>query len=103
MSKYSMNIIDMYNPSEAVKLAAVKQDGWAIRYIRKPSEAVKLAVIESLKDNYRTITVFSKDEISIGCKTKSLADWEVLTEKDVELADWLMRDVTLKAIKEVLQ
>ena len=31
--------------NEAVQLATVKQDGWAIQYIKNPSEAVQLAAV----------------------------------------------------------
>ena len=34
------------NPTESVKLAAVEQDGGAIRFIKNPSEAVKLASVK---------------------------------------------------------
>jgi hypothetical protein len=34
------------NPSEAVQLAAVKQDGYAIQYINNPSEDVQLAAVK---------------------------------------------------------
>ena len=34
------------NPSEAVQLAAVRQDGAAIEYIGKPSKAVQLAAVQ---------------------------------------------------------
>ena len=33
------------NPSEAVQLAAMQRDGWAIGHIRDPSEAVQLAAV----------------------------------------------------------
>ena len=33
------------NPSESVQLAAVQEDGYAIQYIRDPSEAVQLAAV----------------------------------------------------------
>ena len=33
------------NPSEQMQLSAVKQDGWAIRYINSPSEQVQLAAV----------------------------------------------------------
>ena len=38
------------NPSEALQLAAVQQDGWAIQSIENPSEAVKLAAVQ--EDGY---------------------------------------------------
>ena len=34
------------NPSEAVQLAAVNRDGWAIKYITNPSEKVQLAAVK---------------------------------------------------------
>ena len=34
------------NPSEKVKLAAVEKGGWAIRYIDSPSEAVQMAAVK---------------------------------------------------------
>ena len=34
------------NPSEAVKLAAVKQDGYDLRFIKNPSEAVQLVAVK---------------------------------------------------------
>ena len=34
------------NPSEAVQLAAVARDGYAIRYIANPSEAVQFAAVD---------------------------------------------------------
>ena len=33
-------------PSEAVQMAAVQQDGYAIRYIEKPSEALRMAAVQ---------------------------------------------------------
>ena len=33
------------NPSEKLKLAVVKKNGWAIKYIQNPSEKVQLAAI----------------------------------------------------------
>jgi len=38
-------IDDIKNPSEAVQLAAVKQDGYAIQYINNPSEEMQLAAV----------------------------------------------------------
>jgi hypothetical protein len=34
------------NPSEAVQLAAVQQDGEAIQYIENPSEEIQLAAVQ---------------------------------------------------------
>ena len=34
------------NPSEEVKMAAVKQDGWAIQYIKNPSEAMQMTAVQ---------------------------------------------------------
>ena len=38
------------NPSEAVQMAAVKQRGFAIRHIKNPSEAIKMAAVK--QDGY---------------------------------------------------
>jgi len=37
------------NPSEAVQLAAVKQNGWVIMYIKNPSEKIQLAAVKESK------------------------------------------------------
>jgi len=34
------------NPTEAMQLQAVQQDGWSIRYLKNPSEAVQLAAVQ---------------------------------------------------------
>jgi len=34
------------NPSEAIQLQAVQQNGWSIRYLKNPSEAVQLAAVQ---------------------------------------------------------
>lgn len=45
------------DPSEEVKLTAVKQNGFAIQHIKNPSEEIKLAAI---KQNIDTLRLFPK-------------------------------------------
>jgi len=35
------------NPTEAMQLQAVQQDGWSIRYLKNPSETVQLAAVQN--------------------------------------------------------
>ncbi len=41
-----ISLRDIDNPSEAIQMAAVKQDGMAIEYIDNPSEAVQMAAVQ---------------------------------------------------------
>ena len=45
------------NPSETVQLAAVRENGYAIKYIRDPSEAVQIAAVQK----YGTAIKFIRD------------------------------------------
>jgi len=44
--KAAKSIVLQKNPSEAVQMAAVKKNGYAIEYIKNPSEAVQLAAVK---------------------------------------------------------
>lgn len=52
------------------QLLYVRKDGMAIRHIKHPSEKVQLAAAR-----FDEIEFISKDEITIGCTTKSLEEW----------------------------
>ncbi|CAI3959049.1 unnamed protein product, partial [Commensalibacter papalotli (ex Botero et al. 2024)] len=43
---YSIQYIP--NPSEAVQLEAVKNDGYSIQYIHNPSEAVQIEAVKKI-------------------------------------------------------
>ncbi|CAI3959032.1 unnamed protein product, partial [Commensalibacter papalotli (ex Botero et al. 2024)] len=43
---YSIQYI--HNPSEAVQLEAVKNDGYSIQYIHNPSEAVQIEAVKKI-------------------------------------------------------
>jgi len=44
---YANAIHYIKNPSEAVQLAAVTQNGGVIQYIKNPSEAIQLAAVKN--------------------------------------------------------
>ena len=46
VKRFPLKLNRIENPSEAVQLAAVQSDGWAISYIENPSEASQLAAVQ---------------------------------------------------------
>jgi len=46
ISKAAKSIVLQKNPSEAVQMAAVQNNGYAIRFIKNPSEAVQMATVQ---------------------------------------------------------
>jgi hypothetical protein len=53
------------NPSETVQLAAVQQNGFAIRWIERPSEAVQLAAVQ--QDGFAIHHIENPSDTTIMC------------------------------------
>lgn len=72
-------ISEIENPSEAVQLAAVQQDGYVIKYIKNPSEAVQLAAVE-----YEGLTLDYIDNPTENVQFKAVEDdpWNLASIKN---------------------
>ena len=89
VSEPNINIKHIKNPSEAVCLAAVKQNGWAIQYIDEPSEAVCLAAVQ---ENGLALQYIKKQTEKL-CRIALKQDKKIIKFVDEEFLSLFLKNI----------